>query len=144
MSPAATVEHQRVKRKLMTQMDTYVEKNKLGEMFDAPMDVFLDRDNAYEPDILFIAQGNPGYLDPKGGFEGVPDLVIEILSLYNPKHDLIKKKEVYERNGVKEYWIVDPFEKDVTGYYLEKRSFKPFPKAKGKIKSKLLGKAFSF
>ena len=144
MSPAATVEHQRVKSKLMTQMYIFVEKNKLGEMLDAPVDVFLDDHNAFQPDILFIAHGNPGYLDPRGGFEGIPDLVIEILSLSNQKHDLVRKKEVYERNGVKEYWIVEPFEKEVTGYFLSGKSYKEFPKAKGKIKSKLFGKTFSF
>ncbi len=144
MSPAATHEHQRVKRKIMFQMIAHVDENELGEMFDAPIDVFLDEDNAFQPDILFIGKSNQGKLIPRGGFDGTPDLVIEILSLYNPNHYLVKKKAVYERNRVKEYWIVDPFDKNVIGYYLDKKSFKEFPKAKGKIKSKLLGKTFSF
>jgi len=144
MSPGASFTHQIIKGKIKSKIESQVEKNKLGYVLDAPFDVFLDENNVFQPDILYINKNNPGKIHPNGGFEGAPDIVVEILSLTNQKHDLEKKKIVYERCGVKEYWIADPFEKEVTGYYLEKKSFKPFPKAKGKIKSKLLGKTFSF
>lgn len=144
MSPAASFTHQKVIQKIVLQLDAFVEKNKLGEVVIAPFDVFLDEYNAFQPDILFIGRDNPGKIDLKGGFEGVPDFVVEILSPSNKQHDLQKKKVVYERCGVKEYWIVEPFTKEVIGYHLEKKSYKEFPKAKGKIKSVLFRKTFSF
>lgn len=144
MSPAATHEHQRIKRKIMLQMTLHVEKNNLGETFDAPIDVFLDHRNAFQPDIIFIATENLTNLIPNGGFNGAPDLVIEILSLSNRQYDLGKKKDAYEKNGVKEYWVVDPFTKEAIGYLPEKKSFREFARATGKLKSKLLRKEFRF
>lgn len=144
MSPAASFTHQIVKGSIMAKFLALAKKNKLGVVIDAPFDVFLDENNAFQPDILFISKNNPGRIDPNGGFEGVPDLVVEILSPSNRQHDLQKKKVVYEKCGVKEYWIVEPFTREVIGYYLEKKSYKEFPKAKGKIKSVLLSKSFSF
>lgn len=49
---------------------------------------------------------------------GVPDLVIEILSPGNKKHDQVTKKNLYEKFAVKEFWIVDPETKEATGYWL--------------------------
>src|SRR5688572_19014864 len=95
MSPGASYEHRRIKRKLMRKLDEFVEKNKLGEVFDAPMDVFLDDENAFQPDILFISNKNKGKLISGSGFKGVPDMIIEILS-FNKNHDPVTKKQVYE------------------------------------------------
>lgn len=113
-------------------------------MVDAPFDVFLDENNAFQPDILYISKNNPEKINPKGGFEVVPDLVVEVLSGTNQMHDLQKKKIVYERCGVKEYFIVEPFSKEVISYHLEKKIYREFSKVKGKIKSKIFRKTFSF
>jgi Uma2 family endonuclease len=69
---------------------------------------------------------------------------VEVLSVTNQMHDLQKKKIVYERCGVKEYFIVEPFSKEVISYHLEKKFYKELPKAIGKIKSKIFAKTFSF
>lgn len=72
--------------------------------------------------------------------EGVPDLVIEILSESTAYYDLRHKKNVYEKTGVKEYWIVDPIEKSIEVYENTSEGFRLFMRVveKGRINSKLL------
>jgi Uma2 family endonuclease len=55
-----------------------------------------------------VLEDNRNIIDPNGHIHGVPDLLVEVLSPGNKDHDLIKKKDLYERFGVKEYWIIDP------------------------------------
>ena len=70
-----------------------------------------------------------------------PDLVVEVLSAGNDK---VHKRKVYESCGVKEYFIVHPYTKEVITYYLVKDKFEQPAKASGKIVSKLLKKTFRF
>ena len=86
-------------------------------------------------------------MEPKNeedGIYGAPDLIIELLSPGTAKCDKNKKKEVYERTGVKEYWIVDPVDKSVTGYFLEKEKFIILETTSAVIQSKLLKASLSF
>jgi Uma2 family endonuclease len=71
---------------------------------------------------IVILNSNKNQPDPKGHFHGVPDLVIEILSSSNKDHDLVKKKNLYERFGIKEYWIIDPDTKAIIVYMLDSGS----------------------
>ena len=73
---------------------------------DAPKDV----DTVVEPDISVICDRNK--LD-KHGCKGAPDLIIEILSPSTQRHDQLVKLNLYQRAGVREYWIVDPENKTV-------------------------------
>jgi Uma2 family endonuclease len=57
-------------------------------------------------------------LDDKGCI-GAPDLIVEILSPSNPKHDCVTKFNLYEEHGVREYWIVDPRQKTVNIFLLQ-------------------------
>lgn len=75
---------------------------------------------------------------------GAPDLIVEVLSPGNEKHDLEKKRDIYEKFGVKEYFIVEPKTKAVIYYYLVKGKFSKQPSLKGKINSKLLRQVFEF
>ena len=68
--------------------------------------------------LLLFLKTNKNQPEPKGHFHGVPDLVVEILSPSNREHDLVKKKNLYEKFGVKEYWIVDPQTKAIIAYTL--------------------------
>ena len=91
----------------------YVEKNDLGEVFYSPIDVYFDEEDVFQPDIVFISKAR---LDIIGEIkiEGPPDLIIEILSPSTAYYDLGRKYEVYERSGVKEYWVVHPERKSVS------------------------------
>lgn len=144
MSPSPTTNHQRILKSIFKQIDNFIEERKLGEVFFSAIDVFLDDKNAFQPDLIFISNKNTGFLDPEGGFHGVPDLIVKVLSPFNKNHDLVKKKSVYEKRGVKEYWVIDPKTKEVTGFEWKEGSFQELMKSKSKIKSVLLKKTFSF
>lgn len=143
MSPSPTFEHQDIIMEISRQLSTVVKEKKLGKVVVAPMDVYLDEENVYQPDILFISKDNLNIIKI-GKVRGVPDLIIEILSKRTEKYDREDKKAVYEKYGVKEYWIVDPITKSVTGYQLSGNKYKELPSAKGQINSVLLQLQINF
>ncbi|HMR55959.1 MAG TPA: Uma2 family endonuclease [Cyclobacteriaceae bacterium] len=143
MSPAPTVTHQDIIVSLASQIYVFTKKKKLGKTFVAPVDVFLNPENAFQPDILFISKKNTGLIK-EDGIYGAPDLVIEVLSPGSKKLDLTKKKDVYEAAGVREYWVVDPATKVSQGFHLVKKKYEPLNKEKGKLTSALLKQTFKF
>lgn len=143
MSPSPKDRHQDLLGELFLQLLTYVRSKKLGKVRLSPYDVYLDRKNAYQPDLVFISNENVHKIR-ENGLHGAPDLVIEILSPGTEKYDKRKKKDVYERCGVQEYWIVDSASKAVTGYELQENKFIEIAAATGVIHSHLLDTAFSF
>ncbi len=121
MSPAPNTPHAIVQTKLFTGIYNYLEKLRLGTVLFAPVDVYLDSKNIYQPDIFFIAEARVDIIKTRGIF-GAPDLVIEILS-EDRNYDLVTKKKVYEQSGVKEYWVVDPVTKWCEGFQLQNGIF---------------------
>lgn len=117
--------------------------SKKGTARTAPYDVYLDKKNAFQPDIIYISNERMNLIKPNG-LHGAPDLVIEILSPSNAKYDLEEKKDVYARSGVTEYWIINPEDNSATGYYLAGDEYHEFIKGIGQIKSKLLEWECSF
>ena len=145
MSPAPTNQHQRILLSIFRKLDVFISKHDLGVIFIAPSDVFLDEmSNAVQPDIYFVSKQNSMIIRDTEPNEGVPDLIIELLSPGNPKHDMITKKNLYEKVGVKEYWIVDPATKETTVYQLQNNSYQLVGKEVGKAKSILLNHHFEF
>ena len=123
MSPAPKIIHQRISRKLTLKLGIFLE-NKSCEMFYSPADVRLpnngetSNDKIYtvvQPDLFVVC--DKGKLDEKGCL-GAPDFIIEILSKSSAKHDAKTKYALYEKHGVKEYWIVHPEEQTVLVYIL--------------------------
>ena len=144
MSPAPSPFHQRILLRLSIGIGSYIKDNSLGEMFMTPVDLYLDEElNAVQPDILFISTDNPLKIE-KDGLHGIPDLIIEILSPGNKNHDLVKKKAVYERFGVIEYWIVDPETKLAEGYSLRAGKYELISKPQSGIRSEILRKEFFY
>jgi Uma2 family endonuclease len=68
-----------------------------------------------QPDVLVVCE--PSKLDRRG-VRGAPDLVIEVLSAATASHDQVLKRRVYERAGVREYWLVHSVDRVVTVYRL--------------------------
>ena len=131
--------------KISTQMYQFVSGSNLGEIFTAPFDVYLDEEeNAIQPDIFFISRAKAHIVEDNGHVHGVPDMIIEILSPGNKKHDQIVKKALYEKFGVKEYWIIDPDTKRTNGYILKDNSYHLIGEETGKINSILLNQTFTF
>jgi Uma2 family endonuclease len=139
MSPAPSTEHQRSSKKIFLKLYEFIEKSNLGEVLYSPFDVYLDNENVYQPDIVVILKNSKAKIIEKG-IEGTPDIVIEIISPSTAYYDLIEKKEVYEKYGVKEYWIIDPKSKTFEIYLNSESGFELFSKAKikGLVKSQIL------
>jgi len=143
MSPAPTFEHQDIVAEVSMKIRLHVVKNNLGKCVASPIDVFLDNKNAFQPDIIFISTENLPIIKD-GRVKGCPDIVVEVLSTGTKEHDLGKKKTAYERNGVKEYFVVEQKTKEVYSFYLKNNKYEASPKIKSRIISKLLKKTFKF
>ncbi|WP_347272952.1 Uma2 family endonuclease [Candidatus Kuenenia sp.] len=123
MTPAPSTYHQEISKRLEYLLYEYAElKQKLGKVFDAPIDVYFEEEETYQPDIIFISNDRIGIIK-KEKIEGAPDIIIEILSPSTAYYDLVHKKDIYAKHGVKEYWIVDPIEKWVESYKNENGKF---------------------
>ena len=103
-------------------------KQKLGEVYYVPIDVYLEEEETYQPDIIFISK-EKSEIVKEDKIEGSPDLIIEILSPSTAYYDLVHKKEIYAKHGVKEYWIVDPMKKKIEVYENKNGEFILFKKA---------------
>ena len=75
-------------------------------MFLAPLDVVLSFYDVVEPDLLFVAAEQTAILTDKN-VQGPPALLVEVLSKSTRKHDAQTKRRLFERTGVREYWLVD-------------------------------------
>lgn len=128
---------------LSSGMHQFVKAQDLGEVLAAPMDVYLDNENVFQPDILFIAKENLSLIE-RDGIHGPPDIIIEILSPSNAYHDVSTKVRIYEKYGVKEYFIADPASKDVIRYSLVKGKYQEVSREVGVIISKVLNHEFHF
>ncbi|UOE50555.1 Uma2 family endonuclease [Mucilaginibacter sp. SMC90] len=117
MSPSPTTDHQRILFDLAYQLRSATKDTGLGEIFIAPCDVYLDAEQSVvQPDIIYIKKEHTDIIQRKGIY-GTPDLVIEILSS-NKNYDKEKKFDLYKRNGIAEYIIVDADNREVLHYLL--------------------------
>jgi Uma2 family endonuclease len=136
--------HQRIVGKLYRVLTDHIDGSNLGEVFISPCDVFLDEAaNAVQPDLIFISDSNSSTIG-EDAIHGVPDMLLEVLSPGNPDHDLVRKKELYWKFGVKEYWIIDPNTRESTGFVLKGDQYIAAGKSTGRIKRVLLNKEFTF
>jgi Uma2 family endonuclease len=124
MAPAPNRQHQSISRNLEYILMRYLEDHPIGELYDAPFDVYLSNVDVFQPDILFVSEQN-GRILTDAGAEGAPDLVIEILSPKTRQLDLVQKRRVYAREGVRELWIIDPEPQTVTIYRFEENLSEP-------------------
>jgi Uma2 family endonuclease len=122
MTPSPIPKHQRISRELEFEILKFVKANDLGEVFYAPCDVYLDDENVIQPDILFISKERLNIIGEKN-IQGAPDLVVEIISENTAYRDLVQKKKLYARFGVKEYWIVIPKEELIEVYILKDNTY---------------------
>ena len=117
VSPAPSFFHQKIVIELLTRLHTFVVQNGLGTVSVAPVDILFSDVNVVQPDILFISSDQEEIITKKN-VQGAPDLLIEVLSESNRRHDEIVKRKLYEQFGVREYWIVDPELETVKVYRL--------------------------
>ncbi len=111
-----TVTHQRMQFDICRQLDDHIRNNNGScEAFIAPLDVKFPKDKktVVQPDVLVVCDQDK----IKDRIEGAPDLVVEIVSRWSEHKDKRIKLFKYAESGVREYWIVDPFEKRVLVYW---------------------------
>ena len=120
LMPAPNFKHQFSVVKLVRALDGFVSERALGVVLAAPFDVLLPVGIAspVEPDVMFFRSGNTPREDD-GNFQGVPDLVVEVLSPRTRSHDRKVKLPAYRDAGVPEAWMVDPDARSVVVHVLE-------------------------
>ena len=88
----------------------------------APLDVFFQGADPVQPDIVVLLPDSRAHpIEP--GVDGPPDLVVEVLSPSNRGHDLLTKRALYARAGVREYWLVDPGARRIEILTLDRDAF---------------------
>ncbi|MDI6766005.1 MAG: Uma2 family endonuclease [Bacteroidota bacterium] len=122
MTPSPTTEHQKISLKLIRLIDDFAKRTNTGEVFHAPVDIVFSMTEVVQPDIVFVLNTRKEIIT-KRNIVAAPDLIIEILSESTAITDRTTKKALYEKNGVKEYWIVDPDAKTIECLVLKNNKF---------------------
>lgn len=129
------VRHQSVLVNILSPLSMYCRDHD-AETFLGPLDVHLSDDSVVEPDGFVVCRERMSIVGDDY-IHGVPNIIIEILSDETRRRDEVDKRDLYERVGVDEYWIVDPDHDIVTIYRRRGASFAPVETG-GTITSPLL------
>ena len=118
LMPSPKEIHQRLIFRLGFPLDAFVLENFLGIVYPAPFDVYFSDTAILQPDILFVSNER-AHIVTEDNVQGAPDLVVEIISPSDPNRDRVRKRRIYERHGVGEYWLVDPYARNITVLLLD-------------------------
>ena len=132
MSPAPSRIQQGIISELFIKIGNYIKSNHSPcKVYPAPFDVLLtdekDIDNCkniVQPDISIICDKSK--LTDKGCV-GAPDLIIEVVSPFNPSNDYVRKLSLYEQFKVREYWVINPMNENIIVYRLDKNMHYTIP-----------------
>jgi Uma2 family endonuclease len=117
--PMPTIFHQLIMGFLYRRLDAYVTADRLGTVVFAAYRVRLRPGKYREPDLRFIKNEHRSSI--RKNWCTKADLVIEIVSEHNRRHDLVTKRDEYAKAGIPGYWIVDPEEETITIFVLKPR-----------------------
>lgn len=115
MSPSPAISHNTIITNLTRIFGNYLYGKRCRNFSDG-VDVHLDNENTVIPDAMIICNRD---IIKNDGIYGAPDLVVEIISPATARRDKREKKLLYEKNGVKEYWIIDPVSKSIEVHLLQ-------------------------
>jgi len=108
VTPAPVLRHQWISSNLGAALRRLLMEPGHGWVFHAPVGVeFPETEEGVQPDIIFVSTARSERL-VKEGIRGAPDLVVEIRSPSTAERDRTIKRKLYQRQGVAQYWIVDP------------------------------------
>jgi Uma2 family endonuclease len=116
---APNLTHQRVSRRMTYFLEKFLLENPVGEFFCAPTDVALDESNGVVPDLSYVSKERSFILQGDDYVAGMPDVIFEIISPGNVRRDRVEKKELYEKFGLKEFWLIDPSNKTVEVFLMK-------------------------
>ncbi|HJQ31853.1 MAG TPA: Uma2 family endonuclease [Pyrinomonadaceae bacterium] len=123
MAPTPTVPHQTILGNMFIALHAFVKANALGRVHLSPLDVILPTGEVVQPDIFFLSPKQAERAAKAKRVEEVPSFLVEILSPGSVKHDTVRKRALYEQNGVREYWIVDVKERTISQLVLRKKHY---------------------
>ena len=112
VSPSPKWIHQRLAQRMGELLGQFVSERRLGQIVH-PVDLYYDEENYVSPDLSFWTSEQVPLALEAERLEFAPPLVVEVLSKSSVKWDREDKRGFYQRFGVKEYWIVDPFEQTI-------------------------------
>lgn len=138
------INHQTVILKLTFEIEYCNREFKLGTVYPMDTAVFIDDRNVVQPDLVFVANNNAHVNILVNGIYGAPDLILEIWSPSTKRKDCILKKDLFERIGVREYWMVDPASNDSYGFLLENGKYGEPLRLNSQIHVRLFDKTFPF
>ena len=122
MSPTPKYKHQRLIFPLAQLLD---QLTNTGSVVVSPMDVYLDNENVVQPDVFWVSGPDSRcQLGEDDYWHGAPDLVVEVLSPGTALRDKTVKFDLYEKCGVREYWLIDPEAQYVEVWRLENGQFR--------------------
>lgn len=108
VTPCPSLRHQDRVGRLHLALGIYLAAHPgIGRVFLAPLDVVFTVHDVVEPDLLFVASDQPVIMTEKN-IQGAPAIVVEVVSRTTRRRDERVKKELFDRGGVREYWIIDP------------------------------------
>jgi len=113
VSAAPSKRHQRLLGRLYRLIYDHVGPGGLGEVFFAPVDVWLSDTDRTQPDLVYLSSERLSLYGERI-LQGAPDLLVEVASPSTRMADLVAKRTRFESNGVREYWIADPDSKSLT------------------------------
>ena len=116
VTPSPVNRHQTLSLRLTLALGNHLEAHpEQGKLFVARFDVVMTLYDVVEPDLLVVLGDQQDILTEKN-VRGAPGIVIEVLSPSTRKRDLTLKRQLFDREGVREYWIVDPERNSVAVY----------------------------
>jgi Uma2 family endonuclease len=118
VTASPNLKHQTIAGNLHGLLWTYLRQHQVGRLFFAPFDVVFSDFDVVEPDLLFVSKARQADILTASHVRGAPDLVVEIGSSSTRQRDETIKRRLYERFGVREYWVVDPDLDEIKVYRL--------------------------
>ena len=122
MAAAPNMAHQNAQSIIGGEFYVLVRDRNLGWVYFSPTDVYLSDTDVVQPDLLFISRARSRIRTGKN-IRGAPDLVVEILSPSTSANDWGYKRDLYAKHGVREFWLVDPYAKQVIVMLLKDGSY---------------------
>ena len=123
MAPSPTIAHQSGSRSIFRALDKFVAAAGADQLFYSPLDVALPSGDVVQPDIFYLSKEDVRRARKHGRVRCAPLFAVEILSPGSATHDTIRKRDLYEKNGVREYWIVDMEDRTVAQLVLRKKHY---------------------
>jgi Uma2 family endonuclease len=117
--PSPTNRHQFVLLNLVAALMQYEERHG-GRLLFAPSDVVFTQYNVVQPDLLYFVEARRHLVELDTPTSAAPDLTVEVVSPGTSAHDRVRKQATYARFGVREYWIVDPFDETIEIFSLDR------------------------